>query len=148
MVMPPLPNGFWGDLITPVQSVVVVLEGASSLSFQPTSAGEGGSALMMVALAIWVCGAALFLGWHIARYIAFSRALMAGAQPLFNRDDVHIAMSDAVTSPIAFGIFGKTIIVPADFDQRFNAVEQRLAIAHEVTHHARRDLWADRKSVV
>ena len=143
MLMPPLPPEWWGGAIAPVQSVVVVLEGASSLSFQPTIAGEGGSAFWMMLIIIWSGGAALFFGWHVARYIAFSRSVMANAQPLFNRDNVRIAVSSAVTSPIAFGIFGKAVVLPADFEHRFNAVEQRLAIAHEVTHHARRDLWVN-----
>ena len=32
------------------------------------------------------------------------------------------------------------IIVPDDFETRFDAIEQRLAIAHELTHHQRGDL--------
>jgi hypothetical protein len=37
-------------------------------------------------------------------------------------------------------VFGKSVIVPADFEHRYDAQEQRLAVAHELTHHDRHDV--------
>jgi bla regulator protein blaR1 len=140
MALPPLPPSWFGAVDAPVQSVVVVLEGASSLSFQPTTAVGSGIPWGEIALAVWLGGAALFFLWHMFRYLRFSRQVMASAQPLIDHDKIRIAVSAAVTSPVAFGIFGKAVLVPTDFVHRFSCVEQRLAIAHEVTHHLRRDL--------
>ncbi|MEY4889909.1 MAG: hypothetical protein RIQ75_1039 [Pseudomonadota bacterium] len=35
------------------------------------------------------------------------------------------------------------VVVPADFADRYDAAEQRFALAHEVTHHRRGDLIAN-----
>ncbi len=140
MALPPIPPEWVWQAKGPVQSVVVVLEGASSLSFQPTIAVGSGIIWLDVLLAIWIGGAALFFLWHALRYIRFSRHVMAAAQPMFDHDRIRIASSSGVSSPVAFGFLGKTIVVPIDFEHRFSAVEQRLALAHEVAHHMRRDL--------
>jgi bla regulator protein blaR1 len=140
MALPPIPAEWVWQAKGPVQSVVVVLEGASSLSFQPTIAVGSGIIWLDVILAVWIGGAALFFVWHALGYIRFSRRVMAAAEPLFDQDRIRIASSSGVSSPVAFGFVGKTIVVPVDFERRFSAVEQRLALAHEMAHHMRRDL--------
>lgn len=140
MILPPLPSG-WSPFATPeFRDVVVVLAGTSSLPVQTTAAAGGGAVWPLVLLGLWLGGAALFFVQHLASYWAFTRDIRNDAEPMFAQGRIRVARSSAVMSPIAFGIFGKTIIVPADFAHRFDETEQRLALSHETFHHHRGDL--------
>ncbi|MEL7487730.1 MAG: M56 family metallopeptidase [Pseudomonadota bacterium] len=56
------------------------------------------------------------------------------------RFDVRIL--DDAHGPMTAGLFRPTIFLPADFASDYSPAEQRLAIAHEIAHLARGDLWA------
>ncbi len=140
MVLPPLPDSWFSPATSGAQNVLVVLTGASSLPLPGTIATGGGAVWPMVLLGLWLGGAALFFVQHILTYWAFTRDIRADAEPLFSQGRINVARSHAVISPIAFGILGKTIIVPADFIHRFDETEQRLALSHEAVHHQRGDL--------
>ncbi len=140
MVLPPLPADWLGDQGAAVQDVVVVLAGASSPSLQSAITTGGGTAWLIASLTIWLGGAVLFFGLHWLSYIRFSRDVAEESRALFDAGKIPVTASPAVSSPIALGVFGKSVIVPEDFEHRYDAVEQRLAVAHELTHHDRHDI--------
>lgn len=140
MILPPLPADWFGENGAAVQDVVVVLAGSSSPSLQPAVTAGGGTVWLILSLSIWLGGAALFFGRHWLSYLRFSRDVAEKGRALFDAGNIPVTASAAVSSPIALGVFGKSVIVPADFEHRYDAQEQRLAVAHELTHHDRHDV--------
>ena len=52
------------------------------------------------------------------------------------RQSIELRESDAVTAPIAFGIWRPTIVLPPEFAPRTTREQQKVVLAHEVTHLA------------
>ena len=140
MILPPLPADMFGDRAAAVQDVVVVLVGSSSPSLQSASATGGGTAWLILSLTIWLGGAVLFFGRHWLSYVQFSRNIVADGQALFAAGAIPGTASSAVSSPNALGVFVTSAVVPKDLAYRYDAAEQRLAVAHELTHHDRHDV--------
>lgn len=140
MILPPLPAEWFGDRAAAVQDVVVVLAGSSSPSLQPAATTGGGTAWLIASLTIWLGGAVIFFGRHWMSYLRFSRDVVEDGRALFEAGSIPVTASSAVSSPIALGVFGKSVVVPTDFEHRYDAAEQRLAVAHELTHHDRHDV--------
>lgn len=140
MILPPLPSDMFGVRAAAVQDVVVVLAGSSSPSLQPAATTGGGAAWLIASLTIWLGGAVLFFGRHWLSYVRFSRHVTTDGTALFAAGKIPVTASAAVSSPIALGVFGKSVIVPKDFAHRYDMDEQRLAVAHELTHHDRHDV--------
>jgi len=103
-----------------------------------------------ILLWLWLGGAALFLAFHVIVYRRFLTAALVGATPVTQSgvDDAAILSSDAVTGPAASGLLVRRIFVPRDFVDAFSTEERRLAIAHEVLHHRRFDLWASAAALI
>jgi bla regulator protein blaR1 len=140
MILPPLPAHWFGAQAKPFQDAAIVVADVSSpLAIAPVVTGSGIS-WSMIATAIWLGGAAVYFFWHWLAYRNFARRILANARPIQHVNRIRVAASDHVTSPIAMGIWGRAIIVPDDFGTRFDGVEQRLALSHELTHHRRGDL--------
>jgi beta-lactamase regulating signal transducer with metallopeptidase domain/uncharacterized GH25 family protein len=53
-----------------------------------------------------------------------------------------IVTTSAVASPAVFGLIRPTLLIPEGFESDFDECEMRWAIAHELAHSKRRDLWA------
>lgn len=144
MVMPPLPE-IWSPEIwstapaQQIQEAVTVMTGVSSPAGIALVAPDSSPVWPMLLVALWLGGAALFFMRHILAYRRFVRTTLAGVEPLETREAIMFSASPRIASPLALGIIGKAIIVPHDFNTRFNATEQRLALAHELTHHRRGD---------
>jgi hypothetical protein len=49
--------------------------------------------------------------------------------------------SSAISSPMIVGLFQPAVIVPAGFAERFGEQEREMALAHELAHLRRHDLW-------
>ncbi len=135
MILPALPAAWFGAAAQPFQPVVAL----------PTpdvvALDAAGTALWpAVALAVWLGGALLFFGWHLRAYWQFRRQVLANAREIDASDGIMVSTSPGVTSPIAMGVFARAIVVPADFEHRYDSAEQRLALAHEHVHHKRGDL--------
>jgi bla regulator protein blaR1 len=139
MIMPPLPESWAKAPAQQIQEAVIVMTGVSSPAGVALAAPESGSFWPVALAALWLGGAALFFLRHILAYQRFVRSTLAGVEPFETREAIAISASPRVTSPLALGIIGKTIIVPHDFTTRFDATEQRLALTHELTHHRRGD---------
>ncbi len=110
----------------------------------PVATAEGPS-LFLVALGIWVIGSAIFLGYHLITYRRFCRRLerQTRRRRRIAADRVEIIETDAIGGPLAYGIWRKVVAFPSDFADRYDADERELALAHELTHHARGDLIAN-----
>ncbi len=144
MVMPPLPE-IWSPEIwstapaQQIQEAVTVMTGVSSPAGVTLVAADSSPVWPILFIALWLGGAALFFMCHILAYRRFVRTTLAGVKPFETREAITFSASPRIASPLALGIIGKAIIVPHDFNTRFNATEQRLALAHELTHHRRGD---------
>ncbi len=110
----------------------------------PVATADGPSVLLLVLIA-WAIGAVIFLGYHLITYHRFCRRLdshtrrrhrMAGHR-------IEVIETDATGGPLAFGIWRKVVAFPSDFAERYDEDERDLALAHELTHHARGDLIAN-----
>ena len=145
MILPPLPVEWLGAAAMPAPvstfpDAMILMTGASSPA-PITSIATGDSvAWPIISLVIWLGGAALFFGWHCLAYRRFKAGVMADADYLDRDARIPVAASAFVSSPVALGIFGRAVIVPADFMHRYDATEQRLALDHELAHHRRGDL--------
>ncbi len=158
MILPPLPAAWLGGAAAmPVSNtnfapgfadVSVAMASSTSPAPVVTAAAGGGAAWPIVSLAIWLGGAALFFAWHCLAYRRFKARVMAEADYLDAEGRIQVARSAAISSPIALGIFGRAVIVPADFGHRYSVTEQRLALDHELTHHNRWDLPANLAALV
>ena len=139
MVMPPLPEIWSVAPAQQIQEAVTVMTGVSSPAGIALVAPDSSPVWPMLLVALWLGGAALFFMRHILAYRRFVRTTLAGVEPFETREAITFSASPRIASPLALGIIGKAIIVPHDFNTRFNATEQRLALAHELTHHRRGD---------
>lgn len=169
LVMPPLP-GEWqlSRLVAPLlhhaehRSIVVGVLTPAELSAEvsaraievslgapgikaaivPPTLVEQGADLLPLLAALWAIGALGFIIYHLASYSRFCARLRAGADAVI-AGPVRVLQSRAATGPLAFGIWRKYVAFPLDFAERYDAEEQALALAHELTHHARGDLIAN-----
>jgi bla regulator protein blaR1 len=146
-LLPSLPPGWWrGAAATPVTRAgetitVLVVEPASavSLAAAPVPLWWLGPALALA----WGAGAAAFFGYHYLRHRAFCRRMLRTAEPVQREGDVLVVASEAAPGPLAFGVWRRYVAFPRDFAERYEADERALALAHELGHHARRDLLAN-----
>lgn len=89
-------------------------------------------------LAAWLCGAmALAL-----RFTRAQRSFVASLGTLTERDGVWYA-DNASEGPALLGLLQPKIVVPADFDSRYDAAERALIVEHERRHAKRRDPLAN-----
>lgn len=150
LLLPPLPDNVREQVAAPIthafaapitqvgQQVTVLIVPAAGDAAAPSFLTLGSSLA-----ALWVLGAAAFIGWHVLAYHRFRRRLLARASTVDRIDGVTIVESAAATGPLAFGVLRRFVAFPRDFAARYDADERRLALAHELGHHARGDLVAN-----
>lgn len=87
--------------------------------------------------AAWTAGALAWLLVFGMRQRALGKRI--GARRCAGR----ICVSDAAgIGPVVVGVFSPRVVLPADFRSRFSRSQQRLVLAHELTHVRRHDpLW-------
>jgi beta-lactamase regulating signal transducer with metallopeptidase domain len=139
LVLPPLPQ-LAPDLALP--PVVLFIPTAAEMAAPlPAEAGPGQWVPFM--LAMWAGGAVIFLVLQWLGYRAFLGRIRDGARParppLFG--GIRTWISDKVDGPLALGVIERRIVLPGDFSRRYNPVERRLALEHELVHHKRGDIW-------
>jgi hypothetical protein len=107
----------------------------------PADAGPGQWVPFM--LAMWGGGAVIFLILQWLGYRAFLGQIRDSSRParppLFG--GIRTWISDKVDGPLAIGVIERRIVLPGDFSKRYNPVERRLALEHELVHHRRGDIW-------
>jgi beta-lactamase regulating signal transducer with metallopeptidase domain len=139
LVLPPLPQ-LAPDLALP--PVVAFIPTAAEMAAPlPAEAGSGQWVPFM--LAMWAGGAVIFLILQWLGYRAFLGRIRESSRParppLFG--GIRTWISDAVEGPLALGVIERRIVLPGDFSRRYNPVERRLALEHELVHHRRGDIW-------
>jgi TonB family protein len=100
---------------------------------------EAGFSWQPWALGAWACGAiayALLMAVAQARF----RAALGALRP---HGDAWRAEHAAAGLPATVGVLVPRIVVPADFESRYDARQRELVLAHERTHVARGDAWAN-----
>jgi beta-lactamase regulating signal transducer with metallopeptidase domain len=140
LLLPPLPR-LLPELSLPAAVVNIpatVVGGAAPL---PVEAGSG--QWLPLILAVWAGGAVIFLVLQWLSYRAFLHRLEGNARPARPplQAGIEALVSDVVDGPLAMGLLHPRIVLPADFERRYSPDERRLALAHEVTHHRRGDIW-------
>ena len=145
-LLPSLPGGWWRHAAaTPVTragetiTVLIVPDGAVRLAAAPTPVHWLGPTLVLT----WAMGAAAFFIWHLLRHRRFCRRVLQAAEPVAQAGGVAVVASAAAPGPLAFGVWRRYVAFPRDFAERYDAEERALALAHELGHHARRDLLAN-----
>jgi beta-lactamase regulating signal transducer with metallopeptidase domain len=138
LVMPPMPS-LAPDLpaIAPPATLVVWVGDAAA----PLPPDGGPGQWVPLLLATWALGAAAFLLWQTVSYRRFLAEMRLTERSLGAHCGLPLVESGAVQGPVALGLIHRRIVVPADFDTRYTAEEQRLALDHERIHHRRGDIW-------
>ena len=144
LVLPPMPQG-WREIATPISRAgetiaVYVIEpaGTAAVASVPQYPSLG-----LVAGAFWGAGAAVFLVWHFVQHSRFCARMLGTAERLDDQQGVRVIASPAAPGPLAFGVVRRYVAFPRDFDDRYDADERALALAHEIGHHQRGDLIAN-----
>jgi beta-lactamase regulating signal transducer with metallopeptidase domain len=139
LVLPPLPQ-LAPDLHLP-PAMLFIPAAAEMAAPLPAQAGPGQWVPFM--LAMWAGGAVIFLTLQWLGYRAFLGRIRETSRParppLFG--GIRTWISDAVDGPLALGVLERRIVLPGDFSRRYNPVERRLALEHELVHHRRGDIW-------
>ncbi len=102
----------------------------------------------LIVLGLWAAGAGAFFLYHFWRHRRFCRGLLQAARTVDEVDGVRVVETPAAAGPLAFGLavagIGRRFVAfPDDFADRYDADERELALAHELGHHARGDLFAN-----
>jgi hypothetical protein len=92
--------------------------------------------------ALWAGGVVIHLGWQWSMHRRMTR-MLADAETLGRAGRVRLLISPAVSGPLSFGLMDPVVVLPPADRLGFSAAEQDLAIAHELAHHRRGDLWAN-----
>lgn len=95
----------------------------------------------LLLLAAWLAGAVLMLGWEGLRQYRFMRRLVRGRLRVSQHEGVVLWLLHVATQgPSLVGCWRPRIVLPADFERRYDAAERALILAHERMHARRRDL--------
>jgi beta-lactamase regulating signal transducer with metallopeptidase domain len=94
-------------------------------------------------LALWLGSAALFLAWRMICYRRMRRELLAQARPVGEVGRIRLVETPGVSSPVAFGVRDKVVVLPPNFMAMEDRAARDLAIAHELAHHQGHDIAAN-----
>jgi beta-lactamase regulating signal transducer with metallopeptidase domain len=118
---------------------------------------EIGTALVTTLLGIWLIGGLIVLARNMAAQHSFMAVVDRERMPASSRlqtiaDQVarqvglthtpQIATSLISNGPLVTGLFRPIVLLPAWFEADYDDAQQRAALAHELTHVKRGDLWA------
>lgn len=131
------------DVARLITTAVLRPHQAPPIAAAAASVSPGSTDWLSIALILWLGGAATYLVWQLGRHHHFMATALGHADRGFLRAGIKVRLSPAVSGPLAAGILHRRILLPEDFEQRYTAAEQRLAIAHELAHHRRGDLVAN-----
>ncbi len=98
-------------------------------------------------LALWLGGAAITLAWQALIHRRLLATLEHG-ELVEQVGRIRVYISDDVSGPVSFGLIDPVIVLPSHHILPLTPAEQRLAIAHELAHHQRGDLWANAFAVI
>lgn len=143
MVLPVLPQ----EVAAPSPLHIAVdqsgLPGLLALSNNPQAASASGFPWLETGIALWFIGLLAFLLFQAVGYIRFRRHMLDGSILLGQEWRIRTIASPQASGPLAFGVLRPMIVLPVDFAQRYDDLEQEMAVAHERAHHERGDLLAN-----
>jgi bla regulator protein blaR1 len=116
------------------QPFATLTEGA----FTATPPLHASSALPIILLATWLCGAAVALIFWL-RSLQQIRAIKRTATPLPLNLAIPVMSSSARMEPGVFGIISPVLILPEGIADRLSAAQMNAVIAHELCHIQRKD---------
>lgn len=131
--------------LLPAASVEVMpMSMAQRLVLPPVFAGpvshvQDGIDRNALLLGVWLLGASASAAWLWRMQLAFRRSL----GPLLPHDGALRAQAATAGLPATVGLWRPQVVLPADFDTRFDPAQQALVLAHERRHVARLDPWAN-----
>lgn len=145
MVMPPLPAAWREGAGAPIsaasETMLVLVAPVLPLAASPEAAPFP---WMAVIGAAWLLGGLGFFAWHSLSHFSYVRRIVSPpARHERLPDGTTLVESDEAVGPVAFGVLRRFVAVPSDFEERYDADERKLALAHELGHHARGDLIAN-----
>lgn len=140
LLLPPLVLPARPELVT-LTLTADTINFAGPLPGAPSPA-DGAAALSLpdALIAAWLAGAVVFLIWRAWGYAAMRRQLLEDARPVGEVGAVRLIETPATASPVAFGVRDKVVALPLGFMNLPDRAGRDLAIAHELEHHAGRDL--------
>lgn len=135
LALPPLVLPAPATPLTYVASAdAVTRSGAAAVNAQASAV------LLPALMALWLGGAVLFLGWRFGSYLRMRQRVLRAARPVATVGAIRVVESAQVAMPVAFGVFDKVVALPAGFLAGTDPLSRDLALAHELEHHAGRDL--------
>lgn len=111
----------------------------------------------MIALAVWLAGVVYVLARSLYTHMQFMAVVEREGQPVTGHLEAlsievareaglnrlpRIVTSLISSGPFVTGLFRPAVVLPAWFAEDYSRTEARAAIAHELTHVKRGDLWA------
>lgn len=164
IVHSPEPNGITFQVVpappvpeTMSTSVVVHSTDSGSIGLADLMGFLSDGAFWTFVLALWAGGAIYMMTRSWLAHHSFMQTLRREEQPASPAlqalaEDVarqvglkrmpQIATSFISSGPLVSGLLRPTVLLPAWFEQDYTLVQQRAALAHELTHVKRADLWA------
>lgn len=116
-----------------------------------------GGLVVSALLVLWAGGAVFMFGRSFLAHHSFMQTVRREAGPVSPElarmaEQVarqvglkrmpRIASSFISAGPLVTGLFRPTVLLPAWFEEDYDRIQQRAALAHELTHVKRGDLWA------
>lgn len=143
---------YWLWLIVPVAALATLLPARSvpaqamatlapvskvlpDIAIIQTAAGDDFSSLW---LALWMLGALLTFAWLWRQQRGFLRGLGA-----LRAEPDGTLRAEQARAPVVVGAWRPRLVLPSDFEQRYNADERELVLAHERAHLRRGDALAN-----
>ena len=151
-------NAVWAPPTTGPEASSPLFEVAHGpAAFPELSEPVLGGLLLGTVLAVWAGGAIYMLARSSFAHHSFMQTLRREEMPASPElaslaDDVarqiglkrtpQISTSFISSGPLVSGLFRPTVLLPAWFEEDYTVSQQRAALAHELTHIKRGDLWA------
>ena len=99
--------------------------------------------LLQVGVAVWLIGAAIFLGLRFSAYFRLRDELLEEGREVGREGKVRFVETPGTKSPLAFGVIDKVVALPEGFLAHPDRQSRDLALEHELQHHKGGDLLAN-----
>ena len=125
----------------PLPPLVYAITSVVAAPLPQASNGVAGFDWRVGALLLWLAGSALVLAVAMRMQRRYRRRLRDATPLQASSRWPTLRAADADTGPALVGAWRSRIVLPADFEQRYDATEQALILAHESAHARRGDGW-------
>ncbi|CAG0950759.1 partial Regulatory protein BlaR1, partial [Gammaproteobacteria bacterium] len=124
----------------PVSRLLEIVRVAPAAIAAPVQATTHAMDFRLVLLFSWLAGVMLAAALFVRQQRRYLRSLGF----LHARDGTYIVQSDSeFAGPALIGAWRPRIVLPVDFELRYDARERELILAHEQVHRVRGDAWAN-----